>query len=148
MIPEFDYIELKCTDQIAFAQLTRSKKANAFNEALWFELEKLAKWADETPHVRVLVLSGQGKHFTAGIDFTLAMSLFASVSTLPEGHKQETLYRKILKLQNAFTAFEKCRKPVITAIHGSCLGAGIDLITACDLRYASADAQFCIKEID
>ena len=146
--PTFKYLELKYIDHVLKASIAREKKANAIHEALWFELEKLALWVDEVPEVRVLVLSGKGKHFTAGLDFSLALSLFASVSTLPDGHKQEAMYHKIIKLQKAFTAFEKCRKPVIAAIHGSCFGAGIDLITACDLRYASSDASFCIKEID
>ena len=147
-LPHFTFLELEYKDHVLFAQLARESKANAIHEKLWFELEQLALWVDETPSVRVLVLSGKGKHFTSGIDFSLAMSLFASVSNLPEGHKQDALYHKIIKLQNAFTAFEKCRKPVITALHGSCLGAGIDLITACDIRYASTDARFCVKEID
>jgi enoyl-CoA hydratase len=147
-LPSFKYLELEYTEHILKASIARESKANAIHETLWFELEKLALWVDESPEIRVLILNGKGKHFTAGIDFSLALSLFTSVSTLPEGHKQEAMYHKILKLQKAFTAFEKCRKPVLTAIHGSCLGAGIDLITACDLRYASADAYFCIKEID
>ena len=61
---------------------------------------------------------------------------------------REKLRRKILELQDALSAIERCRKPVIAAIHGACFGGGIDLITCCDMRYASSDAYFCVKEID
>jgi enoyl-CoA hydratase len=96
----------------------------------------------------VLVLGGRGRAFTAGIDFSLILSITTSVAALPEGRKQEAVREKIIELQRAFTAFESCRKPVIAAIHGSCLGGGIDLITACDLRYSTEDASFSIKEVD
>ncbi|MBM75872.1 MAG: enoyl-CoA hydratase [Proteobacteria bacterium] len=145
-----DFIHLKvvCTDKIAFAQLARPEKANALNDVLWFELEQLAIWADATPEVRVLVLSGEGKHFCAGIDFSLAGALFSSISHLPEGQKQEALCGRIKELQRAFSALEHCRKPVIAAVHGSCIGGGIDLITACDMRYASENTRFSVKEVD
>ncbi|MEC7987019.1 MAG: crotonase/enoyl-CoA hydratase family protein, partial [Myxococcota bacterium] len=105
-------------------------------------------WAASESSIRVLVLSGNGKHFTAGIDFSLVQSLFLDVAKEPEGRKQEALFERIVALQRAFTAFEKCSKPVIAAIHGYCIGGGIDLITACDLRYAAAGSTFCVKEID
>ena len=147
-IPEFTHIHIEYQKKIVFAQLARPKKANALNEVLWFEIEKLAQWVDQTPEIRVLILSGQGKHFCSGIDLSLAMSLIQSVKDLPEGHKQEYLFQKVQKLQQAFTSLETCRKPVIAAIHGGCIGGGVDLITACDMRYASNDAVFCVKEID
>ena len=65
-----------------------------------------------------------------------------------EGRKREYLRRKIIKLQAAFTQIEECRKPVLAAIHGGCIGAGVDLVSACDMRYSTNDAVFQIKEID
>ena len=147
-MPDFTHIEVEIRDKVAHAFLARPEKANAMNHTLWFEIEKLANWADETPGVRVLVLAGRGRHFTAGIDFSMVMSLFSKVASLPEGTKQETMLHEIIALQRAFTALEKCRKPVIAAVHGSCYGGGIDLIAACDFRYAAEGARFCIKEID
>ena len=147
-IPTFNHISLEIKNQIAFVELARPDKANALNTTLWFEIEAVAVWADQTPEVRVVILSGQGKHFCSGIDFSLAMQLIGSTQNLPEGHKQEYLFREVLKLQRAFTALENCKKPIIAAIHGGCIGGGVDLITACDMRYASADAIFCVKEID
>ena len=147
-IPELETLELELHEGVLRAWLNRPEKVNALNRALWFELEALALWADAEPAVRVLVLGARGRAFTAGIDFSLIMSITNSVASLPEGRKQESVREQILELQRAFTAFESCRKPVIAAIHGSCLGGGIDLITACDIRYATQDASFCIKEVD
>ena len=147
-LPTFNHISLEVKNQIAFVELARPDKANALNKTLWFEIESVAIWADQNPEVRVIILSGQGKHFCSGIDFSLAMQLLASTQNLPVGHKQEHLFHEVLKLQRAFTALENCKKPVIAAIHGGCIGGGVDLITACDMRYASSDATFCVKEID
>ena len=74
----------------------------------------------------------------------LSCSLCSARPALPDG-KAEYLRTEIISMQRAFSAVGQCRKPVIAAIHGSCIGAGVDLITACDMRYASADARFCVK---
>lgn len=145
---EFENIQVEVANQVAYATLNRPEKANALNGKLWFEIGDLGKWADSTPEVRALVIQGSGNHFTAGIDFELIMQVVGETASLPDGHKQEQLRRKIMAMQNAFTALEDCRKPVIAAIHGSCIGGGIDLITACDLRYTVPDARFCVKEVD
>ena len=147
-IPTFNHIHIEIKNQIAFVELARPDKANALNKTLWFEIEAVALWANQTPEVRVLVLSGQGKHFCSGIDFSLAMQLIQSTKELSDGQKQEHLFQEVLKLQRAFTSLETCKKPVIAAIHGGCIGGAVDLITACDMRYASSDATFCVKEID
>lgn len=65
-----------------------------------------------------------------------------------EGRRRETLRRMVLDLQAAFVAIERCRKPVLAAVHGGCIGAGVDMVTACDMRYATADSYFQVKEID
>ena len=147
-MPEFECIELEVVNKVAYATLNRPDKANALNHTLWFEIGDVANWVSATPEVRALVLQGAGKHFTAGIDFSLIMEIVGSTATLPEGHKQEALRAKILGLQEAFSALERCSKPVIASVNGSCIGGGIDLITACDIRYASDEAVFCVKEID
>lgn len=145
---EFETIQVEVINKVAYATMNRPDKANALNGKLWFEIRDLAMWADATPEIRILVLQGAGKHFTAGIDFELIMQVMGETATLAEGHKQEALRAKISDLQSAFTALENCRKPVIASVHGSCIGGGIDLITACDIRYACNGAKFCVKEID
>jgi enoyl-CoA hydratase len=104
--------------------------------------------ADETDAIRVVVLRGAGKHFTAGIDLAMLEGLAARLRDEDGARSREKLRRVILDLQDTLTSIERCRKPVIAAVHGVCYGGGIDLVTACDLRYCSADAKFSVKEID
>lgn len=147
-MPELSCLNLTLTGAIARIELNRPTKANALNGALWREIGEACRWVDETPAARVAILSGAGRHFCAGIDFELMNELLAEVKGLHPGQREEHLRRIILGLQAAFTALETCRKPVLAAIQGLCIGGGLDLIAACDLRYASADAAFSLKEVD
>jgi enoyl-CoA hydratase len=117
-------------------------------QAMWDEIPQAMQWADATLEVRCVIIQGAGKHFTAGLDLALLAGLGAQVGDDDEGRSREKLRRLILKMQEALTSIEKCRKPVLAAVQGACVGGGIDLITACDMRYCSADARFSVKEID
>lgn len=145
---EFKTLQVELADGIARVMLNRPDKANAMIEAMWYELRDAMRWADETKEVRVVVISGNGKHFTAGIDLSMLMSLNAKLHDDCIGRAREKLRRHILDLQDTLTAIERCRKPVIAEIHGACIGGGIDLITACDMRYCAPEAYFVVKEID
>jgi enoyl-CoA hydratase len=147
-LEDFTHLKVAVEDQCAHIQLNRPDKANALNRALWFEIQKAFEWVDATDTVRVAILSGVGECFCAGIDFELMGSLLTEVDTLGAGRKEEKLRRLIVDFQAAFSALEVCRKPVLAAVHGPCLGAGLDLIAACDMRYASARARFSLKEVD
>lgn len=135
------------SDGVAHIELNRPDKANALNDAMWKELRAAFDWLHGS-RARVGVLSGRGKHFTAGIDLDLLVSMKAEIGALPEGRRQERLKAIIVEYQRAISAAESCGKPVLAAIHGACLGGGIDLATACDIRYATADARFSVKEVD
>ena len=145
---EFKTLKVALADAIATIQLNRPERANAMEQAMWTELRDAMRWLDETPAARVGVLSGAGKHFTAGIDLAMLAGMQAQMRDDCDGRAREKLRRLILDLQDTLTSIERCRKPVIVAIHGACIGGGIDLICACDLRYCSADAYFSVKEID
>ncbi len=147
-MPEFTCLTVTLADAIAWIELNRPDKANALNGTLWREIGEVFRWVDMTPEARVAVLSGAGRYFCAGIDFELMGEVLDSVEALGPGRKEERLRRIILELQAAFTALETCRKPVLAAIHGLCIGGGLDLIAACDMRYATADAVFSLKEVD
>lgn len=97
---------------------------------------------DQDPEVRVIVIKGEGKSFTAGIDLATLTSLLESTSA----GGRENLRQKIIEGQGSAGVIENCRKPVIAAIHSHCIGAGVDLACACDIRLASRDAVFSIKE--
>lgn len=138
---------VELTDSIAHVQINRPEKVNAMNAAFWDELPAIFQWIDDTEAVRVVVISGAGQHFSSGIDLTLLASL-ANQMGQDVGRNARLLRRTILRLQAAFNAVDRCRKPVLAAIQGYCIGGAIDLVSACDMRYCSADAQFSIKEVD
>jgi hypothetical protein len=139
---EFSTLDVTLDGGVATIALNRPDKANAMSEPMWYEIEQAMQWLDETPEARVGVLVGRGKYFTSGIDLAMLMGVGEDRGRL-RGRKREKLRRLILDLQDTLTSIERCRKPVLAAMHGACIGGGIDLITACDMRYCSADAWFC-----
>ena len=147
-MPTFETLAVTLQDHIATIRLNRPDKANAMNATMWQEIRQAFDWVDATPEARVAVLQAEGKYFTAGIDLQMMMGLPATLADDCEGRMREKLRRLILDLQDTLTSLERCRKPVLAAIAGGCIGGGIDLITCADMRYASSDAFFTIKEID
>ena len=145
---QFETLSVSLEDHIATVRLNRPEKANAMNAAMWQEIRRAFQWVDETPEARVAVLQGEGKLFTAGIDLQMMMGLGQEIQNECQGRTREALRRMILDMQDTLTSLERCRKPVLAAIHGACVGGGIDLVTCADMRYCSADAYFTIKEID
>jgi enoyl-CoA hydratase len=144
---DYQAFHVELSDNIAHVQINRPEKINAMNAAFWTEIIEIFQWIDDTDEVRVVILSGAGKHFSSGIDLML-LAAVASELGKDVGRNARLLRRKILKMQASFNAVDNCRKPVLAAIQGYCIGGAIDLISACDMRYAAEDAQFSIKEID
>ena len=97
---------------------------------------------DQDADIRVVIIKAEGKSFTAGTDLREAAKLLDQRSA--DG--RENMRNEILELQQGFTKIERCRKPVIAAVHSHCIGAGVDMICACDIRMATADAIFSIRE--
>jgi len=141
-------LTVSLADHIATITLNRPDKANAMNLAMWHELRQAFKWVDATPAARVAILQGEGRLFTSGIDLQMMMGMGDQIQNDCEARMRENLRQVILDLQDTLTSLERCRKPVLAAIHGACIGGGIDLICCADMRYCSADASFSIKEID
>jgi len=146
-VNEYKAFRVELADKVAQVVIDRPEKINAMNADFWAEIIDVFRWVDDTDEVRVVVLSGAGPHFSSGIDLQLLAQVGAQLGK-DVGRNAEQLWRKILSLQASFNAVDHCRKPVIAAIQGYCLGGAIDLISACDMRYCSADARFSIKEID
>jgi enoyl-CoA hydratase/carnithine racemase len=144
----FETLTLSLTDHIATITLNRPDKANAMNLAMWHEIRQAFKWVDATPEARVAILEGAGRAFSSGIDLQMMMGLGEQIQNDCEARTRENLRQVILDLQDTLSSLERCRKPVLAAIHGACIGAGIDLICCADMRYCSNDASFSIKEID
>jgi enoyl-CoA hydratase len=141
-------IQIEIKNYIAIVKLNRPDKANAINKEGWNDLKLAFEKLDEDEHVMVIILTGgESKHFCAGIDLEMLMSISQDMVKC-DGRKREKLRKTILELQAPINAIEKCSKPVLAAIHGGCIGAGVDIVSACDMRYCTEDTFFTIKEID
>jgi enoyl-CoA hydratase/carnithine racemase len=127
---------------VAWLILNRPEKRNTMTWEFFTELAAHCKALDGDPEVRAVILRGEGKMFTAGLDLVAASSLIGDGSAA----FREWLRKKIFELQDGISAVEKCRKPVIAAVHGHCIGGGVDLLSACDIRLATRDAIFSIRE--
>ncbi|MDG1782818.1 MAG: enoyl-CoA hydratase-related protein [Porticoccaceae bacterium] len=127
--------------------LDRPDKYNALNEAFWLAIPEALSALEADEDIRVVLVAGRGKHFCVGID--LVQSGMASHQR-PAGESEAIANLRQLegttRFQDAMSSLAKCPLPVIAVIHGHCLGAGIDMITACDIRIASADSNFSVRE--
>lgn len=130
-------------------RLNRPSQRNALSPDAFAEIPRAMALLDHLPSARAVVLSAAGPHFCAGIELggpgnpLTAADRGADPATAAEG-----LRRAILEMQAALTAVELCRKPVIAAVHGACVGGGVDIVAACDIRCCSKDATFVLKEVD
>ncbi|KAI9021565.1 ClpP/crotonase-like domain-containing protein [Phycomyces nitens] len=132
---------------IAHVQLNRPKTLNAFNDQMVKEVRSVFDALAIDQNIRAVVVSGSGRMFTAGLD--LAENSLNKLSSSADGARVAYANRAHIRdFQASFTAIETCDKPVIAAIHNGCFGAGVDMSTACDIRYCTKDAYFCVKEVD
>ena len=146
--PQMTAISVRLEGAVAEVSLNRPDRSNAMNEAMWQELREAMRWADATPSVRTVVLTGAGKNFCAGIYLAMLGGVAKAVAHADPAPSREALRRLILDLQDCLTSIERCRKPVLAAIQGACIGGALDMVTCCDMRYAAADAVFSVREVD
>lgn len=144
----YQNFKVSVENHMAHLAFNRPEKANALIMEGWEEMKQAFEDLHDNPDVRVIVLSGEGKHFCAGIDLQLLMDMQRFQGMNCEGRKREALRKFILKLQSCINAIEACRKPVLAAIHRGCIGGAVDIVSACDMRYCTQDAYFTIKEVD
>jgi len=129
--------------------LNRPEKLNAMNKAFWREIRECFQALNDDADCRAVVLSGAGRCFTAGLDLQDMSDFFDTIQSEEDiARKAKTFYTFIRSYQDSFTAVEKCQKPVISAIHGACIGGGVDLTASSDIRYCTQDAIFQIKEVE
>jgi len=142
---EFYLVEKK--PPVAYVYLNRPKKYNAMHSPAWKESIPIFEDLDQDDDIKAVILSGKGNCFCAGIDLMGMAAELTNLSIKEQlGHIKWAFIPKLLKLQDAMTCIERCRKPVIAAIHGYCIGAGLDMATACDIRLCTKDASFSLRE--
>ena len=146
----YQCISFNITDQVAHLVLNRPAAMNTMQPVLWRELTEVLGTLHRQARARVLVISSTGKHFTAG----MALDVFGSDADAgialddASAGGRANIAPQLDDMQRVFTLLENLRMPVIAAIQGGCIGGGVDMVCACDIRLASADAFFCIQEIN
>ncbi len=137
-------------NNVAHLQMKRPDAFNTMTRAFWNELPAIIQDIDDNARARAIVISSTGKHFCAGME----LSVFTDGEGVTGGApgdlhvRNEAFRRHVHHLQNTFTCLDEARVPVLVAIQGGCIGGAVDFISACDMRYCTADAFFCIQEIN
>lgn len=136
-------------NNVAHIVLNRPAALNAMNRAFWNELPAIVRDINDNAKARVIVLSSTGKHFTAGMDISVFTDGESITAQGGDQHTRAESFRQfVLTLQDSFSCLDNARIPVIVAIQGGCIGGGVDMVSACDIRYATEDAFFQIAEIN
>ena len=142
-----DVITIEKTGAVATIWLDRPEKYNALSEPFWLAIPEALKSVEADADIRSIIVAGRGKHFCVGIDLVQSGM---GTHQRPAGESEAVANLKQLqgtsKFQAAISSLAECPLPVIAVVHGHCLGAGIDMITACDIRIAAADSNFSVRE--
>jgi enoyl-CoA hydratase len=137
---------------VATLWLDRPEARNAMGVDLWRDLPRAMAVLSGDNEVRAVVVAAEGPHFSVGLDLKAMGSMLTGGGSNGDGGGSSMAARarsgrtEVLRLQDAITAVARCPKPVLAAVHGYCIGGGVDLIAACDIRLASADAVFSVRE--
>jgi enoyl-CoA hydratase len=140
----YQHVETEVAGHVGWLWLNRPEKKNALSPDMWDDLPAAVAELGAGASVRAVVVAARGSAFTVGIDLAMLMGLGPEGAS--EAERNLRMYQEVRRLQGTMTAFAACPVPVIAAVHGWCIGAGVDLITACDIRLAAADAVFGIRE--
>lgn len=148
MTNELVSLEVDVADRVAEVTLLGPGKGNAMGPDFWRELPEVFGALDADPRVQAIVLTGSGANFSYGLDLPAMMSTWDKLLGGPALAEPRTNFLdEVRRLQHAVTAVAACRKPVIAAVSGWCVGGGVDVIAAADIRVASADAKFSVREV-
>jgi enoyl-CoA hydratase len=134
---------------LAEVTLCRPAELNTMTEAFWSEMVTVFAAIDADSSVRAVIVASTGKHFTAGLDLAWAASI--GMESDPQGdpgRAREAFRRKVLRMQESFSVIDRCRVPVIAVVQGGCIGGGVDLVSACDMRVGAQDCFFTVQEVN
>jgi len=144
----YESLTVDVKDYVAQVTLVGPGKGNAMGPAFWAEMPEVFATLDADRDVRAIVLTGSGNHFSYGLDLlTMGGSLSGVMADGRTARPRADLHATVLRMQGAMNAVADCRTPTIASVHGWCVGGGVDLISAVDIRYASADAKFSVREV-
>ena len=148
MADTYESVTVDIKDQVAQVTLIGPGKGNAMGPAFWSEMPDVFATLDANRDVRAIVIAGSGKNFSYGLDLPAMGGSFAPM--MADGAlagPRADFHAELRRMQAAITAVADCRTPTIAAVQGWCIGGGVDLISAVDIRYASADAKFSVREV-
>jgi len=144
----YEALAVEIKDNVAQVTLLGPGKGNAMGPAFWKEMPVVFAELDADPQVRAIVITGSGKHFSFGLDLmAMGPSLPSAGGGEASARSRTNFHTMVKQLQDSITAVAECRTPTVAAVHGWCIGGGVDLISAADIRYASADAKFSVREV-
>lgn len=142
------FFQLEKHEAVAWLWLARPRKYNMMNPQFWTELPQQLQSLNQDKEIKVIVLAGQGKNFSAGLDIDEFLHHYPWLLEEQKSAEQnEMLFDLIEQMQNAINTIQKIDIPVIAATHGHCIGGGLDLISACDIRLATKEASFSLREV-
>ncbi|UEA58911.1 crotonase/enoyl-CoA hydratase family protein [Gordonia otitidis] len=145
---EWKAFEVEVADKVAEVRLIGPGKGNAMGPDFWRELPEVIEGLDADEEIRAIIITGSGKNFSYGLDLPAMSGLLAPALADNAKAKPRTQFHDtILDMQRAINAVADSRTPVVASISGWCIGGGVDLITAADIRYASDDAKFSVREV-
>ena len=145
---ELETLRLEVAEHIARVTLNRPQALNTMNAAFWTDMIAAFEAIEADGSVRAVVVASTGKHFTAGLDLKWAAEDGLASRGGETARNREALRRKVKRMQETFNVIDRCRVPVIAVVHGGCIGGGVDLVTACDIRIGTTDCFFTIQEIN
>ena len=144
----FSFCTVSIESHVATVTLSATGKANRMGPDFWRGMPELFAWLGDEDEVRAIVLRGEGEHFTFGLDLaTMGGEIQPVLAPGAQARERLDLLEMIERMQRATSCVAACKKPVIAAVSGWCIGGGVDLITACDVRLCSAEAKFSVREI-
>ena len=141
--------DVQIADGVAHIQLSRPEAFNTMSRAFWNELPAIVRDINDKALARCIVISSTGKHFSAGMELSVFDNNDSLTGAGADRHTaMESFRHHVHHLQDTFTCLDQARMPVLVAIQGGCIGGAVDMVSACDIRYATKDAFFCIMEIN
>ena len=149
LIMTYECFEVTNVGKIAHVQMSRGENLNTMVPSFWKELPEIINAISDEGKARAIVISSTGRHFCAGMDLAVFTGgNLSGESKTERGRLNANTRSSALLLQESFNCLERARMPVLVAIQGGCVGGAVDMVTAADMRYATADAWFCIQEIN